>query len=199
MSQTRYDDYVDVVQRVAKFSARRYPNVDWEDISQEMMIWVLQTEKLTAPDADDTFTILRNLAQRLVKKERAENLHRSAQYDYSLSDVIRILDDSLEKEEWERGWVPEDGHDDHQDGVAMRSDIFWAYQLLHPTYKTALWKRYVLADIPQPGSDDKRRLARAHRRLMEVLNGYNRGYREGPGHRAVHSNATWNAIISDYS
>lgn len=197
----RVAEFKPTVEKVSRFAAKRYTDVDWEDVAQELYIELLKNMKIQSPEEEDSnaFMALSNLAKRVVQQIRGDNLHVSVQYSYSPDDVARLLDTALFYEDWAGGWVPGDAKEDdsYSDDLALRADVIWAFDLLIPSYQFALVSRYKEGDLPPHGSPEKQTLDRAHEKLVEILNSYTRGRKGGPGDRKVVNNATAQYILDN--
>lgn len=187
----RIEEYREIVEKVAWFATSGHYDIDRSDIEQELFLEVLSNPKITMENA---YAALENAATRAVKQHRGDNLAHSVQYSYVTGDVERMLESIFERELWSDGWVPEDAHSDHgSDDVAMRADVMWCFEMLHPSYQDVLLRRYQDGILPGWGTPERQRLERGVEKLVDSLNSYSRGT---TGRRAI-NNATANRIIDN--
>lgn len=107
-----YEDLAEVIDRVAKQVARDYPDIDWEDVRQELALFVIKNGKSIKlkDDGGNPRWILDRVAKDYCKKSRTEHMALSPQYAYRPSDVSLILETAfLDRDNI--GFVPDDARD----------------------------------------------------------------------------------------
>lgn len=195
----------DVIDKVTKSVCKDFPDLEAEDLSQELYLAVLtHRDKIPMPDEDnDPTALILVIAKQYARKNRTQALSLSAQYNYRQSDVRKILEESMwYYTEWPEGWTPEDDPSEyrHMDSVIARADIAWAIDYLPAHYKDAILTRFRDGIIPQQATPEYRKLDRSLRKLTDILNQYKRERpADGPGTRRVVSNATARFMIDKQS
>lgn len=195
----------DIIDRVSKSVCKDFPDLEVEDLSQELYLAVLtHRDTIPTPDEDnDPTALILHIAKIYARKNRAQGLTVSAQYNYRQSDVRKILEESMWfYSQWSEGYVPEDDPSEyrHSDSIIARADISWAIERLPEHYKEAILNRFKLGMIPQQATPEYRKLDRSLRKLTDILNSYKRDRpADGPGTRRVISNATARFIIDGQS
>lgn len=191
-----YEELAESIDIIARRVARDYPDIDWEDVRQELCIYVLTNANSIKPRSEggnpERFLTLE--AQTYCGKVRAEHLTFTPQYAYRPSDIKLILETAFENSP-RSAFVPDDArsplsttfnvfdagstwsvHDVdpfHEiDSVEIASDVKAAIKQLKPTDREALFDRYVLGI--QPGNDSwgRKKLNRAINRLTHKINSY---------------------------
>lgn len=188
MSRERYSLWEDLVARTSKFVSKDFPEVEYEELFQDLMLFVLATPRLESPDNSGMPTALYRKAVAVCWEYRKQGLTLSAQYAYRTSDVKRILETLFDHSKWDGSYLPEDmqGEEVFDDKIVAHSDVRVAYDKLSKPLRKNLFLRYALQEEV---SEDKIRYALE--RICDVLNFY-RGdptIYEGPGSRRVMSNA----------
>lgn len=164
-----------VVEKIGKFVARDFPGIEWEDLTQDIWVHLLEREQkgpLPSPDADGVMRALKREAERIAWRRRKEDLRSTSQYDYRPSDVRRILETSFNYMDWPRGPVPDDAKSD--DGLAafdIRSDISAGLDRLSQSHRNAILGRYRDGNM-STGDAQKKMLYRAVDALTDILNTY---------------------------
>lgn len=195
----------DVIDKVSKSVCKDFPDLELEDLSQELYLAVLtHRDTIPLPDEDnDQGALILYLAKNYARKNRAVGLTVSAQYNYRQSDVRKILEESMwYYSQWSDGYIPEDDVSEyrHADSIIARADIAWAIDRLPEHYKEAILDRFKRGIIPQQMTPEYRKLDRSLRKLTDILNSYKREKSaDGPGTRRVISNATARFIIDGHS
>ncbi len=195
MSEEESQQWYDIITRAARFVVSDFPDIEFEDITQEF--WVELLGKGTRPDV--TRPGVTKIVQRRLKKYawdiRKEQLERSAQYSYRTSDVRVILETMFFKEEWYGGFVPEDAKSlsppNMTDAIDLRADVTWAFSTLPEAYRAAITARYLHQREPEVQSKERRQLNRAIQRLTDRLNHHYRGVTR----RYAMSNAAARALL----
>lgn len=199
-NEERVAAFTPLIHKIARSVARGIPDIDREDIEQELFVLILANKKIALPDEEgsNAATVLWFAAKSAARAQRAEHLYISSQYSYTVQDVRNLLENIFDRTTWQNGEVPEDAKSEPgADALAMRADIAWAYDLLHDGHKEAILRRYGSMDLPASASPEGRQLRRAEDRLVEILNSFSRGHREGPGKRKAMSNASAQWLIDN--
>lgn len=196
--QEKYSRWEDLVSRTARFVARDFPEVDEEDLFQDVMLEVLTNDKLVNPDDFGMPTALSRFATKKAWEYRTQGLYLSVQYAYRPSDVKRILQTVFLDEGARFTYQPEDMESFYEDDrLVANSDIKYAFDRLPPQYKEIIFKVFALKWEFDNNSAERKRLNRAIDRMVQILNTYNKQYEyHGPGARKAISNATARSIIN---
>ena len=195
----KYALFQDIVRKTAKFVARDFPEVDWEDLFQDVMLEVLSNDKIVSPEDDHISTGLYRIATEHAWEYRKQALYISPQYSYRTSDIRKILETAFNPSAWDSSFLPDDARSMSQDDrLVINSDIKRGMNYLPPDYVEALFKRYALKESTTKGSAAEKVLQRATERLTDVLNFYVfDNHHEGPGSRRAITNANARYIISN--
>jgi DNA-directed RNA polymerase specialized sigma24 family protein len=195
-----YEDLQDDIDRVARKVASDYPDMDWEDVRQELALFVITNGKSIKlrHEGGNPRWLLTRVAQTYCKDQRTQHLTLSPQYAYKPSDVKEILEHAFTAEVITEIKDFDDGREDLMgfDLITVASDVRNAYEKLKPELKVAIFKRYALKEIPERDSYDRKRLTQAIKELTHKLNTYKGGSFNGYGRRAI-SNAGARARISE--
>lgn len=195
----------DIIDRVTKSVAKDFPDLEPEDLSQELYLAVLtHRDKIPEPDEDnDPTALILHIAKIYARKNRTQALTLSPQYSYRQSDVRKILEESMwYYSQWNDGYTPDDDPSEykHSDNVIARADIAWAIDFLPAHYKDAILARFRDGILPQQATPEYRKLDRSLRKLTDILNSYKRDRpADGPGTRRVITNATARFMIDKQS
>lgn len=180
------------IERIAQQVAADYPDVEWEDVRQELCKFVIEKgdSLVWEGGGGSVKKILRRVASSYCKDERTSQQYLSSQYSYRPSDVMKILETAWDVTE---RYVPEDAQSlkADVDGLDLSSDVKQAMSLLSEDQRLAIFSRYYMGIIPEHASYDRKRLNAAIRELTKALNSY-RGHK-----RKVVSNARAAAIIAN--
>jgi len=187
----RVENFKEPIEKVARTVAKDFPDVEWEDLSQELYCIIIEHTDIPEPEDGDPYPTLFGAAKIIARKIRAQHLDISPQYTYRQSDVRRILESSMYYDLWQSGWTPEDDPSEysHSDAIITRMDVTWAITLLSVDYRDAILSRYRDGVVPQHATPEYKRLDRALRKLTDTINNYKRPHPEGPGSRKAISNA----------
>ena len=198
MSEDKYTQWRDIVSKTAYFVAKDFPDVEVEDLFQDLMTYVLGNNHLKSPDAEHVPSGLYKRAVKFAWEYRKQSLYITSQYSYRTSDVRKILETVFNHNQWATSFLPDDAKSlSDDDRLVVNSDIKRAYDALSETYQVALFTRYALKVIPD-NSKEKSRLNRAVEKLTDFINFFQFAQRhEGPGKRRVITNATANYIIQE--
>lgn len=217
-----YEDLATDIDRIARKVAKDYPDIDWEDVRQELVVFVLTNGpsiKLRE-DGGNPSKFLELVAQTYCGKQRAQHLSLSPQYAYRPSDVKLILETAFQADDIPNAYVPDDARHPlsntfnifdtegaftvrdrdpfHEpDAMEVASDVKAALLRLKIDDKEAIFSRYVLNIIPDNASWERKKLNRAINRLTHTLNTYRgKGPNDVRSRRAI-SNAGARARISE--
>lgn len=198
MSQAKYDQWEEIVSRTVRFVIKDFPDVEYDDLFQDVMAYVLGNRNLRNPDGQHVSTGLYKKAVSYAWEYRKQSLYITSQYSYRTSDVKKILETLFDYKEWTESFLPDDAKSlSEDDRLVVNSDIKKAYDALSDEYKQSLFSRYALKILPE-GSNAKRNLNRAVEKLTDYINFYQFGREtEGPGSRRTISNATAHYIITN--
>lgn len=198
MSEDLYSVWGDLVRRTASFVCRDYPDVEREDMQQELFIFILSNRgKLRYPDQVGAASALSKQAQFIAGQIRAQHLQLSAQYSYRTSDVRSILQTVFDRQDWSSVRIPDDARSEYNDVfLEINSDVSRAWKSLGHSQKVAIFEKYALNSPPEDAAARKR-LQRAIEQLTDSLNWYRRQPdRDYVGTRRVITNAHSRANIS---
>lgn len=192
MPQDKYSLWEGQIAKTAKWVSKDFPEVDEEDLYNDLVVYVFSNQKLTDPKKPGVATGLYREARKICWNYRKQALHISAQYSYRTSDVRKILDTLFQDEESQYTYLPEDQRSFYDDDrLATNSDIRYAYSKLPEAYQKTIYDRFALKlDVTN------NRLYPALGRMCDILNTYNKRWdHEGPGTRKLMSNAREREII----
>lgn len=196
----KYEDLVDVIDRVAKRVAADYPDIEWVDVRQELALFVLtngESIKLRDDGGNPTW-LLNRVAQTYCLKVRTQHMSLSPQYAYRPSDVKKILETAFSVENIMQTYVPDDAVSmKGLDEVEIASDVKAAYDRLNQEEKTAVFRRYALGEVPDNASYERKKLNAAIKKLTHKLNTYRGRGPDDRRMRRVMSNASANAALSE--
>lgn len=218
-----YEDLSDAIDRVARRSAMDYPDVDWEDVRQELILFVLEHgESIRLKEyGGNPVWLLGRVARSYCTKLRSQHMSLSPQYAYRPSDVRKILETALNPAERVDTFVPDDAKNPlaktfavfdldgagssvkerdpfaFADAMEVASDVSAAYDRLNEEERRSLFKRYVLGVIPDNSSNDRKKLNDAVKKLTHKLNTYRGRGAYDRIMRKVKSNAGSRMAISE--
>lgn len=204
MSPRNLEDWIEPARKVARFVSFDYPDVEQDDIQQELLLFVAENSTtLRDPDQVGAVQALEKRAKLYCREQRREHLSLTAQYSYRTSDVRRILETAFDYQDWENAFVPEDAKSDlhkSSDAVELTADIRWAMAYLPEQYQNAIYSAFREHDYPDGRTNSRKQLNRAVSALVDVLNWYHRGKPdEGIGTRKIVSNARAMGLLNrDY-
>lgn len=195
-----FEDLAETIDRVARRVAGDYPDIDWEDVRQELSLFVImngESIKLREDGGNPTW-LLNKVAQTYCLKVRTQHMSLSPQYAYRPSDVKKILETAFSVEDVMETYVPDDAKSmKGLDEVEIASDVKAAYDRLNQDERVSIFRRYALGQVPDNASYERKKLNAAVKKLTHKLNTY-RG--KGPDERRMRrvlSNAGSRAAISD--
>lgn len=191
-----------IIRSIARGVCNDFPNVDHEDIAQDLWIWVMQGEGYIDPKTPGMKSLLWKRARALAWEVRKEQLQATAQYSYRVSDVRLILETCFDYTDWPDSFVPKDakeGEDDGMAGLEVRIDTVIAFRRLTPEMQGYILERYRDRKIYDSQSKERKRLDRAVKRLTDHMNDYYRSsWTSGHvGRRSVINNATATYMIEN--
>lgn len=169
-----YDDLADNIDKIAKFVAKDFPDIDWQDVRQHLALFVLErgsSIKLKSEGGQPNW-ILKKVAQTYCKDQRVQHLTLSPQYAYRPSDVMKLLElafttEALTEIEELDLWEKVEGFD----LLDMTSDIKRAFDRLKHDDKVAIFRRFAVG-IPANDSYERKKLNGAIKTLTYNLNSF---------------------------
>lgn len=181
------EEFLPEIEKIARVISSDFPDVDWEDVRQELCLFVLTTPALTIEGSGwSARHILSRQAYNYCKKQRSEQLYLSAQYSYRPSDVKKLLESGMIK-------IPEDSISElsEMDKSDAKVDVLDAIMKLSLEHRWALYRRYSLGEIPENASYERKKLNSAVKDLAYIMNTYH------AVRRSAMTNSKANAIISN--
>lgn len=191
-----YEDLKVDIDRVAKDVARDFVEISWEDVRQELVVFVLVNGKSIKlkENGGNPKWILKKVAQTYCKGQRTEALALSPQYAYRPSDIKLILETAWQGAP-KASYVPDDARSPlsktfnvydptesfrveaidpfHEpDFVEVASDVKSAMMRIKYEFREAIFNRYVLGIIPDNSSWERKKLNKAINELTLKLNNY---------------------------
>lgn len=90
----QYEDLAEDIDRVSRQVARDYPDIDWQDVRQELALFVVQRGKSIKlkNEGGNPKRLLILVANEYCKKERTQHMALTPQYAYRPSDVSLVLE-----------------------------------------------------------------------------------------------------------
>lgn len=214
-----YEDLKKEIDYVAHQVARDYPDIDWQDLRQELCIFVLENGKSLKPRSEggNPKKILTLVANQKAKNMRTQHMILTPQYAYRPEDIKLILEHAF-LEPSGSAYVPDDArhplsktfnvYDSENnfqvfgvdpfhipDFIEVASDVKAAMMKLKPELREAIFKRYALGEVPDNASWERKRLNNAINELTRKLNWYRGG--AGLDRKIVSSNAGARVRISE--
>lgn len=212
-----YDDLANDIDRVAKNVASDYPDIDWEDVRQELALFVLEHGKSIKlrDEGGNPRWLLDRVANEYCKRLRTQHMTLTPQYAYRPSDIVKIMETAF-LDNGPSGYVPDDARSPlsktfnlydpngyfraesidpfHEvDFTEVSSDIKTTIKKLKPELRDALYRRYVLQEIPHNNSYQRKRLNKAVNELTRKLN----WYRGSEDRRKAMTNSAARARLSE--
>jgi DNA-directed RNA polymerase specialized sigma24 family protein len=213
-----YDDLAEDIDRVARNVASDYPDIDWQDLRQELALFVLERGKSIKlrDQGGNPKRLLVLVANDYCKKLRTQHMSLSPQYAYRPTDIVQILDTAF-FDSPDNGYVPDDARSPlsktfniydpngyfraesidpfhENDFLDVASDVKAAIKKLKPELREALYDRFVLQKHPDNNSYERKRLNKAVNELTLKLNWYRGNVTD---RRKAISNAGAKAAISE--
>src|SRR5688572_29963947 len=173
MTTDIYSLWKDLIGRVATFTVRDFPDVEKEEVIQELYLFVVEnSDRLKSPDQVGALKSLSRAAKEYAWSLRKQHLQLSSQYSYRTSDVRHILETVFIHDDWANVRIPDDAASEFNDVfLEINSDVKRAYDKLGHVQKKAIFSRYALGEVPTD-PPDKQRLYRALTALTDNLNWY---------------------------
>lgn len=178
MAMVITDEFREKVDKAARSMTSRGNQIEWEDLSQDMWVWLLENPRQYEDyiKLDDPFKQLKKIAKQEVYKANNAYEHYSGNYTYTPGEVRGLLSEYLLDVELEA--IAE--HVDLVEGLLMlRSDA--------PTYFKTVIDKWVHGREVNSGT-----VVWAVEKLTILMNKVNNAARysyEGPGSRKVLSNS----------
>lgn len=189
-----------IISKVARQISREFPEVEYEDMVQDLLLYVLSNDKLTSEMADGEWANrgLMLVAYDVAWNYRKQGLYMTSQYAYRNSDVIKLLETLFDYRDWESAILPSDfGKFQAEDSMVVNSDLMMAYKRVGKVFQKTLFDRYAKQMFPKNNAD-RMKLQRATSRLTDMLNMYKpKFFHRGPGSRTVMGNGQAQAAIED--
>jgi DNA-directed RNA polymerase specialized sigma24 family protein len=193
-----YEDLAVTIDRVARRVAADYPDIDWEDLRQQLVVFVLENGESIKlkEDGGNPNWLLGRVAQTYSKKLRSQHMSLSPQYAYRPSDVKAILETAFDQTARGETHVPDDARNPlsntftvydtdgagssvkerdpfaEVDAMEVASDVMAAYNRLNPEERKTIFCRYALGWIPDNASYERKKLNSAIKELTYRLNTY---------------------------
>lgn len=220
-----YEDLAGVIDRVARKVSADYPDVDWQDVRQELVVFILEhgkSIKLREHGGNPSW-LLNRVAQTYCLKLRSQHMSLTPQYAYRTSDIQKILETAFFPEDRSETHVPDDARNPlsntftvyDQDGAGsgvkdrdpfaevdameVASDVMAAYNRLNLDEKKAIFLRYALGQIPENSSYERKKLNHAVKKLTYKLNTYRgRGLNDRTMRKAKSNAGSRAAIVATW-
>lgn len=178
MTMVITDEFREKVDKAARSVAGSNNQVDWEDISQDMWVWMLENPKqyTNYTQLEDPFRELKKVAKQAVYKQNNANEYFTGNYTYTSGEVRGLLNEYL--------------LDVTLESVAEHTDLVEGLLLMKgetPGYFKTTIDKWVHGKDINPGS-----VSKAVGKLALLMNQVNTAARysyEGPGSRKVGSNS----------
>jgi DNA-directed RNA polymerase specialized sigma24 family protein len=201
MTTTEYDEWRKKIRKMAFQIIRDYPDLELEDVMQEMWIGILMAQakgKLLTPSERHVESTLRYIGTEYAQEQRNQHLTLSVQYAYRTRDIRKLFENFFEKQTWLDAEVPDDAKSELGPvQLELLGDLGRAYARLPLQYKQIIFRVFFLQETPE-NSTERVRLSHALGRCAEILNSYQpRRRHEGPGARKAISNATARRFIGE--
>jgi hypothetical protein len=174
MNQTKdINDWLPLIDNVARFVSSDFPDVEFEDVRSDLVVFVLTKHQLYDPEQPGANTALNRQARTYAWDQRKQHLTLSVQYSYRPSDVRKILETLGNYRTWPNAQTPEDAKSRKgNDSIEMSADISRAFSKLRGPYQDVIRQRYFLKQTFENGSSESKRLSRAIGALCDILNFY---------------------------
>lgn len=180
MNDELYEKWKGVVARVAKKVARNFPEVEEEDLYQDLFLLITES-KLEKQSDDFAFRTLELAANDIAWRYRRKSLAGNGQYLYRPMDVRKIVSEYLFNQEyWKKSIVIDEmvarSGDrvsvtlDFEDRVAVFSDMAKAFEQLPDSYQDIIERVFRDGEVLDNNSSERKRLDRAIDRMTDYLN-----------------------------
>ena len=190
MTSPFYEAWAPLVERVAQYVARDFPEVEEEDLAQDLFLFAYER----GADVDHPYAEkdLRAEAKKIAWKYKLAGTMVAPESAYRTADVMKKLDLIFSHEEDQ---LPPADPAKLTDNWVGDSDLQYAYNHLGTAFKRHIYERFALGIFPEDERAQER-LYRAIVRMTDLLNMYRpRVDHQGPGARRVISNANGQSII----
>lgn len=172
------DEFREKVDKAARSVTGSNNTVDWEDISQDMWVWMLENPKqyTNYTQLEDPFRELKKVAKQAVYKQNNANEYFTGNYTYTPGEVKGLLNEYL--------------LDVTLESVAEHVDLVEGLLLLKseaPSYFSTVINKWVHGKDVHPNMSSQ-----SVTKLSILMNQVNKAARysyEGPGSRKVVSNS----------
>lgn len=182
-----YDRLDDKIQRIATSLKRQYPQVQRDDIVQEMYVWALERQRKIVEyqnkgdDGDKMLhTSLRRAGWAFCAHEKAQIMgyEPEDQFAYSIQILETLIPDVLDRESWlpfvsqgEASEVPSQADPAHGNTrLAMLCDVSASLEAGSDADKVLIFRRFINGETYQQMADaDGITDEAARRRVMRVL------------------------------
>lgn len=191
------NEWLPKIDQVASFFSQDFPDVEYDDVRSDLIIFVLENKHLNDPEHGVVGTALRRRAQAYAWDQRREHLTLSVQYSYRPSDVRRLLETLGNYRTWPNAKTPEDAKSRRgNDSIEMSADVSRAFAKLRGPYQDVIRSRYFsgTGNTFETGSAESKRLSRAIAALCDILNFYSY---ETADRRVVMSNAQARSLLDN--
>lgn len=188
MTMVITDEFREKVDKAARSVAGSSSSVDWEDISQDMWVWMLENPKQYEDyiQLEDPFRHLKKIAKQQLYKSNNAWEHFSGQYTYTPGEVRGLLSQYL--------------LDVTLESVSEHVDLVEGLLLLRDTNKNQF--NNVINKWVHGVEGHTGRTTEAVDRLTQMMNQVNKAARysyEGPGSRKATSNAQAVVLTANHS
>jgi len=172
------DEFREKVDKAARSVAGSNNQVEWEDVSQDMWVWMLENPKQynNYTQLEDPFRELKKIAKQSIYKQNNANEYFTGNYTYTTGEVRGLLGEYLFDVTLES--VSE--HVDLTEGLLLLRD-------LNKNQFNNIINKWVRGVEGNPGRTNE-----AVTRLAQMMNQVNKAARysyEGPGSRKIVSNS----------
>lgn len=197
MSEDVISLWRDAIKRTAGFVSRDFPDLEKEDLQQELYAFILKNhETLESPDKPGSTVVLMKVAKQYAWNQRKEHLQLSPQYSYRTSDIKAILESVFDSRDWSNVQIPDDAKSEFNDVfLEVNCDVKRAWESLGYAQRKVIFEKYALGQFPD-GDTARKRLNRAIEKLTDNLNWYQKQpHRDYVGSRRTITNANARYIL----
>jgi DNA-directed RNA polymerase specialized sigma24 family protein len=171
--QSRLDDWIEETSKIAKSFCRTYISIDWEDLRQELCVWLVEKwEPLCEHNRSDQYIreCLSNTAKNYCAREMGTARHFSDQHVYTNEEARKAV------EAWFAGtydYVPEGAESVRgDDDITVACDVGLAFNKLTENSQNILRAKYFENDSFE-GPRERQALKRAVDILTKKMNRQN--------------------------
>lgn len=108
MDPQEVQEWTPLIEKVARSVSHDFPGVDYDDLHQDLWVFVLDATTVLSPADAGAARALYRQARIKAWEHRRWQLAQTDQYQYTRHDVIFLLQTVFNPEEWEDAWVPDD-------------------------------------------------------------------------------------------